>query len=124
MPPKSAARPARPAAILPGHDGASTKALLNDPKFRSLASLAAEDMDDSVRLVELLKRLDDVYDRASGRQRTVGRDQAVIMDPDSNACVKVVEAAAAMLGVKVRAKPPGSGLFDASAFTAKPDEAA
>lgn len=56
-----------------------------------------------------------VFVGAMGRQRTVGKDQHVVMDPDSHAAIKAVDSAAPWLGIEVarpELKPPDLGAFE------------
>jgi hypothetical protein len=84
------------------------------PAFKPLRELATITDDDELRR-QMLARLDDIYDRAIRRERTVGKDQNVVLDPDSHSACKVVEIASDILGVKV-GKRGGGGAFDPSVF--------
>jgi len=93
--------------------------VLATPEFRPLRALATVDNEDELR-AEMLARLDDIYDRAIKRERTVGKDQHVVLDPDGNTATKVVEVAASILGVKVKVRQPGGSgnAFDPTPFAA------
>lgn len=91
------------------------------PAFRPLAELALVTDDDSLKR-EMLARLDWIYDKAMNRERTVGKDQNIILDPDSHSACKVVEIASEILGVKVGKRPTG-GVFDATIFDKPAKEA-
>lgn len=84
------------------------------PLFRSLRDIDAID-DPELRLQAALDRLDAISQMALGRQRTVGKDQHVILDPDCNAAVKVEEVAHRLLSVeprRVKLKPPDLQAFE------------
>lgn len=84
------------------------------PLFRSLRDIdRIEDPD--ARLAAALDRLDSISKMALGRERTVGKDQHVILDPDCNAAVKVEEVAHRLLAIEPRKllpKAPQLGVFD------------
>lgn len=84
------------------------------PLFRSLREIDTID-DPEQRLQAALDRLDAISQMALGRQRTVGKDQHVILDPDCNAAVKVEEVAHRLLSVeprRVKLKPPDLAAFE------------
>ena len=91
------------------------------PAFKPLKELATVTNEDDLRR-EMLARLDDIYDRAVGRERTIGKNQDIIKDPDSHSACKVVEIASEILGVKVGKRPTG-GAFDPSVFSQPAKEA-
>jgi hypothetical protein len=111
MPKESAPGPAKASATL---SRLRANGDINLPAFRPLKDLAAVTDDDELRR-EMLARLDDIYRLATTRERTIGKDQRVIVDPDSNAACKVVEIASDILGVKVGKRTRGDAI-DPSVF--------
>lgn len=100
------------AAALPSRTLTADEA--KSPLFKSLRDIdAIEDPD--LRLAAALDRLDAISKLALGRERTVGKDQHVIMDPDCNAACKVEEVAHRLLAIEPRKlvpKAPQLGVFD------------
>ena len=83
------------------------------PLFKSLRDIDTIE-DPELRLQAALDRLDYISQLALGRERTVGKDQHVIKDPDCNAACKVEEVAHRLLSVeprRVKLKPPDLDAF-------------
>jgi len=116
--PKQTPGPAKPTAVITRLKANGTVAL---PAFRPLAELSTVEDDEELKR-EMLARLDEIYDRALNRERTIGKDQRVIVDPDSHSACKVVEIASDILGVKMGQRPKGAP-FDPAVFAAPAKEA-
>lgn len=84
------------------------------PLFLSLRDIDRIE-DPELRLAAALDRLDAISRMALGRERTVGKDQHVILDPDCNAAVKVEEVAHRLLNVeprRIKARAPDLSAFN------------